>query len=571
MTIQLYMGSFAPREGGAERQFRHLGTEFARLGEPLTVLTQRIEGTSRHEVVDGCDVHRLGSSTLFDHYPYLAHAAFVLDAVLLGIRLPRPAGVISVQLGSATAAATVVGFLRQTPRAVRLSGGGDGELGQSETRRRGRSTKGRLLTRIAVSNNAILVAPAQHMINGFRDSADVQAMRTLVIRNAVPAPSTPEMSTPRDGIVWYGREGNAKNPSEFLRLSAQLPDQRFKVIGKLGSDFVVPENADLLGWVDPPDALLHSSSVVLSTSLAEGSPNLCLQGLASGCVVVGYDIPALREIRDLAPDRVRLAPPGDTEAMAELVRTTMDSFDNEPAVFTAMPSVAAIAERWVGLFHEETPMKTSQREPARARSTNRALRLISHIAYHMFASRVPSRFRWFRPARVMLLRGYGCDVASSANINARARISPQCTIGEHAGVGEDCVLSGEVHLGPHVTMGPECRFITGDHPVPGDGANFRDEYPKHRPIWVEEDAFIAARVTILPGVRIGRGAAVGAGAVVAKDVAPGATVVGNPAKEVRRRRPAAPAGEPPPDEIHPDPLPQSSRGGHANSARDADD
>lgn len=66
--------------------------------------------------------------------------------------------------------------------------------------------------------------------------------------------------------------------------------------------------------------------------------------------------------------------------------------------------------------------------------------------------------------------------------------------------------------------------------------NFRDMEAGHAAIVIEEDAFIGARVTVLPGVTIGRGATVGAGSVVAKDVAPGAIVVGNPARELRRRQ-----------------------------------
>ncbi|WP_235508741.1 DapH/DapD/GlmU-related protein [Terrabacter sp. Root85] len=59
--------------------------------------------------------------------------------------------------------------------------------------------------------------------------------------------------------------------------------------------------------------------------------------------------------------------------------------------------------------------------------------------------------------------------------------------------------------------------------------------PIHRPIHIEEDVFLGARVIVLPGVTIGRGAAVGAGSVVARDVPPGAVVVGNPAKLVKQR------------------------------------
>ena len=49
---------------------------------------------------------------------------------------------------------------------------------------------------------------------------------------------------------------------------------------------------------------------------------------------------------------------------------------------------------------------------------------------------------------------------------------------------------------------------------------------------IEDDVSIGANATILPGVRLGRGCVVGAGAVVTKDVPPGMTVIGNPAKEL---------------------------------------
>jgi len=48
--------------------------------------------------------------------------------------------------------------------------------------------------------------------------------------------------------------------------------------------------------------------------------------------------------------------------------------------------------------------------------------------------------------------------------------------------------------------------------------------------WVEDDVAIGSGATIMCGLRIGRGAVIGAGAVVTRDVAPGTTVVGNPAR-----------------------------------------
>lgn len=157
------------------------------------------------------------------------------------------------------------------------------------------------------------------------------------------------------------------------------------------------------------------------------------------------------------------------------------------------------------------------------------------IAYSFVAAPLPNRSRLAKRLRALSARGYCQSVHPTANINRRARLSSDVKIGSHGGVGEFCILSGDVTIGSHVTMGRSCMFITGDHPVPPDMGKFRDMKPTHAPIVVEEDVFIGSRAIILPGVRVGRGAAVGAGAVVAKDVAPGAVVVGNPAREVRRR------------------------------------
>jgi len=78
-------------------------------------------------------------------------------------------------------------------------------------------------------------------------------------------------------------------------------------------------------------------------------------------------------------------------------------------------------------------------------------------------------------------------------------------------------------------------FITNDHPIPPDGVSFSEHNGSEMSILVGEDVFMGARVTVLPGVTIGDGAAVGAGSVVSRDIPAGAVAVGNPAKVVRVR------------------------------------
>ena len=156
--------------------------------------------------------------------------------------------------------------------------------------------------------------------------------------------------------------------------------------------------------------------------------------------------------------------------------------------------------------------------------------------YYGVAARIPAwlpSFRWFR---AYCAHRFCTDVATTAHINKGARISRHCHIGHNSGIGAGATLMDHVHIGSDVMMGAECYFITGDHEMPGDHQRFQEMPAIVGPIHVEDGVFFGTRVIVMPGVRIGKGAAVGAGSVVTKDVAPGATVAGNPAREIRPRR-----------------------------------
>ena len=90
---------------------------------------------------------------------------------------------------------------------------------------------------------------------------------------------------------------------------------------------------------------------------------------------------------------------------------------------------------------------------------------------------------------------------------------------------------GQLYIGDRVSIGPNCTFVLMSHP---NSSHIR-KHIKSKPaiIRIGDDVWIGASAIILPGVTIGEGAVVGAGAVVTKDIPPFAIVVGNPAKIIR--------------------------------------
>ena len=120
---------------------------------------------------------------------------------------------------------------------------------------------------------------------------------------------------------------------------------------------------------------------------------------------------------------------------------------------------------------------------------------------------------------------------------------PHCSIGagtqlmRGVRLGESCRIGAQVHLTNRMVIG--ARVFIAPFAVFADDRRPRVNNPHYRgePPVVEDDVAIGVGVVVCPGVRIGRGALIGAGAVVTKDVAPYAVVVGNPARPIVRAGP----------------------------------
>lgn len=123
------------------------------------------------------------------------------------------------------------------------------------------------------------------------------------------------------------------------------------------------------------------------------------------------------------------------------------------------------------------------------------------------------------------------------SIGLGARIHRNTEIGNNSGIGRNCELTNGVTLGDNVMMGPNVYIITQNHRTDRiDVPMNRQGYLEVEPVIVENDVWICAGSKIMPGVRVGTGSIIAAGAVVTKDVEPYSVVAGVPAKVVKRRK-----------------------------------
>jgi UDP-2-acetamido-3-amino-2,3-dideoxy-glucuronate N-acetyltransferase len=132
---------------------------------------------------------------------------------------------------------------------------------------------------------------------------------------------------------------------------------------------------------------------------------------------------------------------------------------------------------------------------------------------------------------------YGCEIGDETRvgpfveIQRGARIGSRCKIQSHSFICDGVEIQDEVFVG-HGVM-----FINDDRPraTTDDGELQGGDDWTLLPTVIERRASLGSGAVILGGVRIGEGALVGAGAVVTRDVAPGETVAGVPARVLTRR------------------------------------
>ena len=163
---------------------------------------------------------------------------------------------------------------------------------------------------------------------------------------------------------------------------------------------------------------------------------------------------------------------------------------------------------------------------------------IWYALYLILAAWLPesSHSELARKWRAFFAKHIARQCGSRVNIERKARFSPALSIGDHSGIGINCCVYGPVSIGKNVMMGQDVIVYTTRH------RDDRTDIPmceqgmsEVKPVMIGDDVWIGGRAIILPGVHIGDGCIIGAGAVVSRDIPAYSVAVGCPARVVRSR------------------------------------
>ena len=165
--------------------------------------------------------------------------------------------------------------------------------------------------------------------------------------------------------------------------------------------------------------------------------------------------------------------------------------------------------------------------------------VVAYVYFISFADYLLLNYLMFVPShsfRKALIRFKFNEVGANTNflMGVEFRNPRNISIGSNSVVNKKVLLDGrggKLVIGDNVDIAQETNIWTLEHDVNDDfhASSGGD-------VFIEDYVWIASRVTILPGVRIGRGAVVAANAVVNKDVEPMSIVGGVPAKKIGERK-----------------------------------
>lgn len=139
------------------------------------------------------------------------------------------------------------------------------------------------------------------------------------------------------------------------------------------------------------------------------------------------------------------------------------------------------------------------------------------------------------PSRNEIIRGMLGRIGEGFTLHSPFR----CDFGRNIAIGSHFVGNfnltildeEQVTIGDNVFIGPNVSIFTIEHALMPDQRN--RGVMRARPVTIADDVWIGGQCAILPGVTIGRGAVIGAGSVVTKDIPPMTVAAGNPCRPIR--------------------------------------
>jgi acetyltransferase-like isoleucine patch superfamily enzyme len=161
--------------------------------------------------------------------------------------------------------------------------------------------------------------------------------------------------------------------------------------------------------------------------------------------------------------------------------------------------------------------------------TKRFFKACAFYCYNNFLTNAPFYCvrHWYLRHVLKISIGPGASVHMGCFITGN-----NITVGARSVINRNSFLDGRCGLaiGSNVSISPHVFIVTLDH-----DPQSKDFMTQTGPVRIDDYVWVGARATLLPGVRIGKGAVIGAGALVTKDVAEFTIAAGVPAKPIGQR------------------------------------